>query len=231
MACKIKSCNIIIKNILVIIFLSIFIYNEMQIVCADETFKAITELSMSEIKNSDVDMEFITNEYEDETIECYAVGEENIAIGLTNHINIYDINGNFLYAIKYSISSSYFLEYVKTDLYLYSLRSSKCIKITGYKEPIFYYSVNDTKSNYDIISHKLKNVRSDITIGSVIYKVEGINSTKLVKTSNDNMETVIYNSTTKVGLKFIVVFIGVVIFAFVVLFNIISEKKKIPKTT
>lgn len=120
----------------------------------------------------------------------------------------------------------FFLEYIDDNLYIYLHRSSKCIKITGYQEPVYYYSVNDTKSNYDIISNKLKNVRSDIIKDSVIYKVGGINNTKLLKIDEDNTEQVIYNSTFNVRLKFIVVFIGVIIFSFVVLYNIFKMNKE-----
>lgn len=72
----------------------------------------------------------------------------------------------------------------------------------------------------------MKNVRSDIIKDSVIYKVGGINNTKLLKIDEDNTEQVIYNSTFNVRLKFIVVFIGVIIFAFVVLYNIFKMNKE-----
>ncbi|MGN1481461.1 hypothetical protein [Porcipelethomonas sp.] len=210
------------KHIITAIIYIIIICN-MPEIYANEINKSVTNLSMSNIENSDADIEFITDECKDETIECFAVGENNIAIGLTNQINIYDLDGNFIYGIKCYISSAYFLEYSKNDLFIYMHRSSKCIKITGYKEPLSYYSVDDTNSNYDIISYKLKNRNQYIIKDDNIYKIRGITDTKLVKINKDQTETIIYNSSTNVFMKFIVVFIGVIMFAFIILYNIIIK--------
>ena len=139
-----------IKYIINIVFICIIITFNISYVFASDIDKSVTDLSMSEIKNSSANVEFIPEEYENETIECYAIGESNIAVGTNNYLNIYDLNGDFKYGIKCYMNSAFFLEYIDDNLYIYLHRSSKCIKITGYQEPVYYYSVNDTKSNYDI---------------------------------------------------------------------------------
>lgn len=222
--CTTKLWNGRLKFIFILSIIIILSMNCTLTVFSNENIKSIKDLSMSELSGSNTNIEFITTEYDEEAIECYSVGKNNIAIGLKNYINIYNLDGMFLYGIKFSPCSSYFLEYESDNLYIYIHRSSKCIKIMGFEKPILYYSVNDTKSNYDIISYKLNNVLSDTIKNSITYKVKGISGTKLVKIDKDNMETVIYDSTSNVGVKFILIFIGIVIFAFVVLYNIKNHK-------
>lgn len=214
-----------IRYLLIFMILGVLLCSGIQTVSAGETVRSVSELSVSEKKSEGADIEFSDSECNNKAIDCYAVGDNNIALGLTDYINVYDLNGSFLYSIKCNMSSACFLEYVEDDLYLYLLRSSECIKITGYLKPVSYFSVDDTKSNDEIISYKLKNRNSDIVKDSVTYQIRGINSTKLVKINGDSTETVIYDSTKNVWLKFIVVSAGVVIFAFVILFDIISRSK------
>lgn len=181
---------------------------------------------MSKLSSSNANIEFITTEYDNEVIECYSIGKSNIAVGLKNYINIYNLDGTFLYGIKFKSNSSYFLEYEGNDLYLYIHRSSECIKITGFEKPLLFYYINDTKYNNDYVLHKLNCVYNDFKDDSNVYKVKGINNTKLVRISEDNIQKVIYNSTSNVGLKIIVVVIGNIMFVFVISYNIIINKKQ-----
>ena len=191
-----------------------------------QSIKSIKDLSMSKLSSSNANIEFITTEYDNEVIECYSIGKSNIAVGLKNYINIYNLDGTFLYGIKFKSNSSYFLEYEGNDLYLYIHRSSECIKITGFEKPLLFYYINDTKYNNDYVLHKLNCVYNDFKDDSNVYKVKGINNTKLVRISEDNIQKVIYNSTSNVGLKIIVVVIGNIMFVFVISYNIIINNKQ-----
>lgn len=96
------------KYIINIVFICIIIIFNLSYACASDIDKSVTDLSMSEIKNSSANVEFIPEEYENETIECYAIGESNIAVGTNNYLNIYDLNGDFKYGIKCYMNSAFF---------------------------------------------------------------------------------------------------------------------------
>lgn len=191
------------------------------------------------LKNINISM--LTDEPSRKTIQCFDVNEDGlIAIGCSDSENktvcVYTCDGVFQYGYSFKSSGSFGIEFDKSVVNIYLVRSDVAIavnsvgevdsilKIQNTSENNSYWndSVFSTKRKVGDIEYFLKNDMGILNLFASSYS-------QLIIRNNYGEESIMYDVNSAQFLKMLVVVIGIIVFICIVTGVVIGEFIKLKR--
>ena len=228
-----------IRNILIFLCITVLFINSNISASATNTVFTTEAMSDDDISNflSYADICMLSYEPEKDSIECFAVNENNIiALGFSDDndktICVYTSEGIFVYGCKFKCMGSFCLDWDENNIIVYTVRGDKGFVLTEEGDVTDVFSIQNTSENHRHWNNYI--TLSECTVGDNEYSLRndmGIlnfmasSYSQLVLTRSDGSETIIYDTNQKQILIFIVrILIPLFLFSIVLLSIIFSKK-------
>lgn len=187
---------------------------------------------------SNTTFEHFDEEPAKDSIECFDVNESGeIAIGSESHsskiISIYSTDGVFLYALEFETEGGFGLEWQDNGLNVYFVRGAIGINIDPQGNILDVFAIKDTMENNSYWNNVV--FSSTRNVNGTVYKIDndlGIfnivqsSYSRLIKTTPNGVETVIYDVGNS-QLFYSILWLGVILIVLIV--AIISIAKQFKK--
>lgn len=232
-----------IRNILIFLCITVLFINSS--ISASATNTVFTTEAMSDDEISDffsyADICMLSYEPEKDSIDCFAVNENNmIALGFSDHndktVCIYTSEGAFLYGYKFKCMGSFCVDWDKNNTIVYTVRGDKGFVLTEKGDVTDVFRIQNTSENHRYWNNYI--TLSECTVGDNEYSLRndmGIlnfiasSYSQLVLTRSDGSETIIYDANQKQIQKYIIDFLLALFVFSITLLSIIFSKKNSKK--
>lgn len=170
-----------------------------------------------------------------EPIDCFDVNEEGmIALGFSDSeqkmIGIYTSSGEFQYSYEFECYGKFGLEWDENGLIIYLVRSDLAIAVDTEGKIKNIFKIEDTMKNNSYWNHSVFATKR--TVGNCkyvikndmgIFNISASSYSQLITIDEDGDTNIIYDVNSSQLLKSIVMFVGVIIFAGIVILCLVKE--------
>lgn len=227
-----------IKKLVSIIFIiTMIVCNGSVTVFAIDTGFSTSEMSIKDQQTfiSNTKLSLINDEPRKSIIKCFDVSNsELIAIGSKisekAYISVYDTTGKFQYGYAFDCNQNFAVQWDDTNLIIYFVRSDvaalvdsngtimelKRIDNTLNNNSYWHHSVFITEKTLNDNRYTIKNNMGLLNVFVSTYSL-------LVKTDSDGNETIIYDVSSAQTAKTVFIFIGVCLFASIVIYGVVGD--------
>lgn len=184
---------------------------------------------------SNMKITLLDTDVKSESMSCFDVSDEGlVALGFINNtICVYNHNGDFKYGYSFDCSGSFGVEWDDENLLVYFVRSdiavlldnsATCLEIKEISNSI----QNNTYWNHTVFAEKrlIGKDKFEIKNDLGILNIFTTSYSKLVKTNENGIETVIYDISNHYRLKVLLMLFGIILFIIIVVCVIIKQIKK-----
>ncbi len=188
-----------------------------------------------------INLSMLEDEPQKKAIECFDVNENGeIAIGCSDFENktvcIYTSDGDFQYGYSFECSGNFGIEFDKSVLNIYFVRSDVAIAVNPVGEVESILKIQNTSENNAYWNNcvfstkrKIGDVEYAIKNDMGIFNVFASSYSQLISTNKNGEKSIIYDVSSAQFAKMVVVFIGVLVFACLVVAVVIRQFIKLKR--
>ena len=189
---------------------------------------------------SNINLSLITEEPSKNAITCFDVNDSGlIAIGSKNSktklVLVYTTNGNFKYGYAFNCNGDFGVEWDGNNIIIYFVRSDVAALFDETGKSIDLKIIQDTIDNNCYWNHVVYSTKRTINGSQYImrnnmgiFNIFAISYSQLIKTDSD-AETIIYDVSNAYSVKFIIIFITIILFVGFVVSMLILQFVKLRK--
>ena len=172
---------------------------------------------------SNINLSLITEEPSKNAITCFDVNDNGlIAIGSKNAKNksvlVYTTNGHFKYGYAFNCDGDFGVEWDGSNLIIYFVRSDVAASFDETGKSIDLKIIQDTIDNNSYWNHVIYSTKKTMNGSQYIirnnmgiFNIFAISYSQLIK-KDSNGETIIYDVSKEYSIKFITIFIAIILF-------------------
>ena len=233
-----------VKRILLTVFiLFIFLWNGTSTVFAMNTGFSTEDMESGDqqIFLSNVKLSLITEEPEKQAITCFDVNDDGLVVvgsedSTKKIVLVYDSDGTFQYGYAFNCSGSFGLEWDNNNIIIYFVRSSVAATFDARGTYLELKKIQDTTNNNYYWNHFVNATKRTINGEQYIMRnnmgllnLFASSYSQLIKIDADENIINIYDVSSEYNIKFIVVFVAVILFLVFIASKVLLQFVKFQK--
>ena len=157
-------------------------------------------------------------------IECFSVNSDGeIAVGVSNNINIYDAEGNYQYGYHLPVSGAYIIELDSEVMSIYLHRKQSYIQIDETGEVQKAFKVTDTLNNQKVVNKLMSDRKNKVSVNDTKYFIK---NNKLIKEDLKEDQIIIFDGSNHASFKGIIFVDFMLVVITTVIIYFVKMKKK-----
>lgn len=224
-----------VEYFLTIVLLLFLLINGGVNVLAVNTGFSTEELTDKDTFVKNVDVCVLDSAPEKKAIVCFDVNESGmIAIGHngsdTKIISIYNLDGGFLYGYEFNCTGDFGVEWDNENLIIYFVRSDVALEINSTGEIESVLKIKDTIENNSYWNKQVFSTKRTINDKEYLLKNDmgflnlfASSYSQLIITDSNGQTNVFYDVNSEQLTKTLIIFIGVLLFVGIVVYNAIRQ--------